>query len=135
MIPMITSYENMYGLFLSPKHLIKRTKFCPIYFHQHLFVLIRQYLLFKIKVKFHISFDISYKVEKFTSDSIIKTFILALDYQHATGYAIYDIYKINENSRDVKMANYGHWNGTNGLKVIEKNIWKRRHNLMGHHIR
>ena len=135
MILMITLYKNIYGLFLFPKHLIVRTEFCLIYFRQHLFVLIQQYLLFKSKVRFHISFDISYKVEKFTSDSIIKIFILALHDEYSTGYAIYDIYKINENSKDVKMANYGHWNVSNGLKVIEKNIWKRRHNLMGHHIR
>ena len=30
---------------------------------------------------------------------------------------------------------YGEWNPIHGLKIFEKNIWKRRSNLMGHHFR
>ena len=48
---------------------------------------------------------------------------------------VYDVYKVNENSEDVKTATYGYWERQKGLMIIEKNIWRRRHNLLGHQIR
>ena len=50
-------------------------------------------------------------------------------------FDIYDVYKVHENSDDVKTAAYGYWERQTGLMIIQKNIWKRRHNLSGHQIR
>ena len=74
---MITLYENTYGLFLSPRHLIKKTVFCLICFPPHLFVLIQQYMHSKSKVRFEILFDNICKVKNFNSDFIIRISIFS----------------------------------------------------------
>ena len=50
-------------------------------------------------------------------------------------YTIYDIYKIDENSEVVKTVKYAGWDALNGFSIKEPNIWKRRSNLNGHHLR
>ena len=45
------------------------------------------------------------------------------------------MYKIDEESDEVDTVKYGTWNNASGLLMIEKNIWKRRSNLKGHHLR
>ena len=50
-------------------------------------------------------------------------------------YSIYDVYKINKNSREVEIVKFGDWNTATALTVAEENIWKRRSNLKGHHLR
>ena len=50
-------------------------------------------------------------------------------------YTIYDIYKIDENSEAVKIVKYAEWDVSNGFTIKEPNIWKRRSNLNGHHLR
>ena len=50
-------------------------------------------------------------------------------------YTIYDIYKIDESSDVVEVVKYAEWNATNGFNVDEPNIWKRRSNLKGHHLK
>ena len=50
-------------------------------------------------------------------------------------YKIYEIYKINENSGNVEVNEYGEWNPSEGLTIREKDIWKRRSNFKGHHLR
>ena len=61
--------------------------------------------------------------------------LFSLIAENSPGFDIYDVYKVNENSEDVKTATYGYWERQTGLMIIEKNIWKRRHNLLGHQIR
>ena len=50
-------------------------------------------------------------------------------------YVIYDIYKIDEYSENVEVIKSGEWNTSEGLKLFEENIWKRRSNMMGHKLR
>ena len=50
-------------------------------------------------------------------------------------YSIYDIYKIDESSEAVEMRKFADWNISKGLSIMERNIWKRRSDLMGHHLR
>ena len=50
-------------------------------------------------------------------------------------YSIYDIYKIDENSETVETRKFAVWNPFQGLSIAEENIWKRRSNLKGHHLR
>ena len=53
----------------------------------------------------------------------------------ASSYSIYDIYKIDENSQTVETRKFAVWNPFQGLSITEDNIWKRRSNLKGHHLR
>ena len=50
-------------------------------------------------------------------------------------YALYDIYKIDEQSNEVETVKYAEWNAVKGLTIFEDNVWKRRANLKGHHLR
>ena len=50
-------------------------------------------------------------------------------------FFIYDIYKIDENSQEVETREFAEWNPLQGLKILEPNMWKRRSNMKGHHIR
>ena len=50
-------------------------------------------------------------------------------------FEIFDEYKIDEFSNRIFSTRYGEWDPIHGLKIFEKNIWKRRSNLMGHHFR
>ena len=50
-------------------------------------------------------------------------------------YSIYDVYKIDKNSDEVEIVEFGDWNTATGLTVAEENIWKRRSNLKGHHLK
>ena len=50
-------------------------------------------------------------------------------------FRIFDEYKIDEYSNFITSAKYGEWDPRAGLTVYEENIWKRRSNLKGHHIR
>ena len=50
-------------------------------------------------------------------------------------YSIFDIYKIDEFANDVDLVEYGTWNPIQGLHVIEYDIWKRRSDLKGNHLR
>ena len=50
-------------------------------------------------------------------------------------YNIYDIYKIDEGSDEVEVRKYAEWKKSIGLQVIEQNIWKRRSDLRGNHLR
>ena len=52
-----------------------------------------------------------------------------------TVYTIYDIYKIDESSDVVEVVKYAEWNSSNGFNIDEPNIWKRRSNLKGHHLK
>jgi hypothetical protein len=48
---------------------------------------------------------------------------------------IYDIYKIDETSDIVETVMFAEWDAMSGLSVVEENIWKRRADLKGHHLR
>lgn len=50
-------------------------------------------------------------------------------------YFIYDIYKIDETSDMVETVKFAEWNASLGLSIVEENIWKRRSDLKGHHLR
>ena len=50
-------------------------------------------------------------------------------------YNIYDIYKIDERSNEVEVRKFAEWKKSIGLEVIEQNIWKRRSDLRGNHLR
>ena len=50
-------------------------------------------------------------------------------------YFIYDIYKIDERSDVVETVKFGEWDPLLGLTIAEENIWKRRSDLKGHHLR
>ena len=50
-------------------------------------------------------------------------------------FKIFDEYKIDELSSMVFSEKYGEWDPIYGLTVYEENIWKRRSNLQGHHLR
>ena len=50
-------------------------------------------------------------------------------------YSIIDIYRIDEFSEDVDIAEYGSWNPIQGLQIYESDIWKRRSNFKGNHLR
>ena len=50
-------------------------------------------------------------------------------------YFIYDIYKIDEKSESVETIKFAEWDPLVGLRIVEENIWKRRINLKGHHLR
>ena len=60
---------------------------------------------------------------------VIKTF------SGNTIYNIHDIYKIDERSNEVEVRKYAEWKSSMGLEVIEQNIWKRRSDLRGNHLR
>ena len=49
--------------------------------------------------------------------------------------SIFDIYKIDELENNVDVIEYGTWNPIQGLHVIENDIWKRRSDLKGNHLR
>ena len=50
-------------------------------------------------------------------------------------YTLYDVYKIDEESNVVETVKFAEWDPLNGLTIAEPNIWKRRSNLKGHHLR
>ena len=50
-------------------------------------------------------------------------------------FKIFDEYKIDENSNSLMTEEYGSWDPNTGITVYEENIWKRRANLKGYHIR
>ena len=50
-------------------------------------------------------------------------------------YHVYDVYKIDEKSDVVEVRKYFQWKNSTGLHTAEENIWKRRSDLKGFHIR
>ena len=50
-------------------------------------------------------------------------------------FKIFDKYKLHVQTNQLMMAKYGEWEPNEGMTVYEENIWKRRSNLKGHHIR
>ena len=50
-------------------------------------------------------------------------------------YTIHEVYKINENSDNVEIHEYGKWSHQEGMSVVNTYIWKRRFDLKGHHLR
>jgi len=50
-------------------------------------------------------------------------------------YTIFEIYKIDEFSEDVEVVEYGTWDPYHGVIIFEKDIWKRRSNFKGRHLR
>ena len=50
-------------------------------------------------------------------------------------FKIFDEYKLYEQSDKLMIAKYGEWDPNEGMTVYEEDIWKRRSNLKGHHIR
>lgn len=48
---------------------------------------------------------------------------------------IRDIYKIDENSKEIATVNYGVWTPNKGLRIVEPNVWIRRSNFKGHQLR
>ena len=50
-------------------------------------------------------------------------------------FNIFDQYKLHEDSDKLMIEKYGKWDPNKGMTVHEKNVWKRRSNLKGHHIR
>ena len=53
----------------------------------------------------------------------------------AKTYSIFDIYKIDEFANNVDVVEYGTWNPIQGLHVMEYDIWIRRTDLKGNHLR
>ena len=49
--------------------------------------------------------------------------------------SIYDIYKINTKSNKIDVKDYGEWTPEAGLKVFNGNIWRRRADTKGFHLR
>ena len=48
---------------------------------------------------------------------------------------VYDVYKIDPKTTNVEVELYGSWAAGPGLVVETENIWERRSNMKGHHIR
>ena len=53
----------------------------------------------------------------------------------ASSYSLYDVYKIDEFSETVEVREYAKWIPSQGLSVVDDNMWKRRVDLKGHHLR
>ena len=53
----------------------------------------------------------------------------------ASSYSLYDVYKIDEFSETVEVREYAKWIPSQGLSVVDDNMWKRRSDLKGHHLR
>ena len=51
------------------------------------------------------------------------------------GFDIHDIYKIDELDSNVMDIQYGEWTQDGGLEIFQRNIWRRRANFKGHHLR
>ena len=56
-------------------------------------------------------------------------------YSGSENISIYDVYKIDKNFEDVQATALGEWNELHGLRIYEKNMWKRRSNMNGYTIR
>ena len=50
-------------------------------------------------------------------------------------FKIFDKYKLNAHTDDLMIEKYGEWDPNEGITVYEQNVWKRRSNMKGHHIR
>ena len=50
-------------------------------------------------------------------------------------FKIFDQYKLNVHTNQIMIAKYGEWEPNEGMTVYEENIWKRRSNMKGNHIR
>ena len=53
----------------------------------------------------------------------------------ASTYSLYDVYKIDEFSETVEIREYAKWIPPQGLSVVDDNMWERRSDLKGHHLR
>ena len=82
-----------------------------------------------------------FKLQNLTKESQYRPSFLLLDMHEGlfipeiSTYSIYDVYKIDKNSDEVEIVEFGDWNTATGLTVAEENIWKRRSNLKGHHLK
>ena len=53
----------------------------------------------------------------------------------ASSYSLYDVYKIDEFSETVEVREYAKWIPYEGFSVVDDNMWKRRSDLKGYHLR
>ena len=68
-------------------------------------------------------------------DKHFSVFYCLLTILAGSSYSLYDVYKIDEFSETVEVREYAKWNPSQGLSVVDDNMWKRRSDLKGHHLR
>ena len=87
----------------------------------------------KVGVK---NFTQAYSItEKIFQDKPLSMFYVSFVILEASSYSLYDVYKINEFSETVEIREYAKWIPPQGLSVVDDNMWERRSDLKGHHLR
>ena len=95
-------------------------------------------VMINLKYFYFENFNLSKINEFYYADPVrLQTNIFTIIKQFSDDFAYhaYDVYKIDEKSDVVEVRKYFQWNNSIGLYTAEENIWKRRSDLKGFHIR